>query len=276
VLLGAGLASFAAALTFGHGRGWTSPVILGGFALSAALLPSFVRHEARHPAPIVELSLFRNRVFVSAFGSLVLSFLALFAIAVLTPFYLEQVRGLSAAASGVRMLAYPLAIAVFAPLAGALSDKIGSRVLAPLGLLVAACALVLLGSVSATTPLLQLQAYLSLGGFGQALFQPANNSALLGAAPPERQGVAGGLLATGRVLGQSLSVAVAGAVFTSLGGAEAGRLLAAHPAGPVDPALTATFITSYGTALRLCAGFALLGALIALVRRGSRPQTASL
>jgi EmrB/QacA subfamily drug resistance transporter len=269
VLLGLGLASFTAALTFGHDLGWSSPLILGGFGASAVALPWLVRHEARHPAPVIELSLFRSRVFVSAFGSLILSFLALFAVAFLTPFYLEQVRGLSAAQSGARMLAYPLAIAMFAPLAGALSDKIGSRVLAPIGMLVAACALMLLGNVSATTPLLRVQAILALGGLGQALFQPANNSALLGAAPPDRQGLAGGLLATGRVLGQSLSVAVAGAIFAGLGGAEAGRLLAAHPAAR-DPSWIETFMESYRGALHACAAFALCGALIALARRAAK------
>jgi hypothetical protein len=103
----------------------------------------------------------------------------------------------------------------------------------------------------------------------QALFQPANNSALLGAAPPENQGVAGGLLATGRVLGQSLSIALAGAVFAGFGGADAGRALMESGArAEPDARVIETFLSGYRASLWVAAGCALLGALIAL--RGTR------
>jgi EmrB/QacA subfamily drug resistance transporter len=269
--IGVGLGSLTAALSFGHQLGWASAPILGGFAASALALVLFFRHEARHPAPLVDLSLFRDRMFRSAFISLVLSFLAMFGVAFLTPFYLENLRGLSAELSGRWMIAYPLAIALVAPLAGALSDKVGSRWLAPIGLGTAATSLLLLGSMGEATPLLQLAAYLLLGGLAQALFQPANNSALLGAAPRDRQGVAGGLLATGRVLGQSLSAALTGAVFAGFGGADAARRLAALSPSErlLDPGSTQTFLASYRAALWVCASVALLGAAVAWTRRRS-------
>jgi hypothetical protein len=110
-------------------------------------------------------------------------------------------------------------------------------------------------------------AFLALGGTAQALFQPANNSALLGAAPAAQQGVAGGLLATGRVLGQSVSIALAGAVFAAFGGADAGSALAAAgPDGPLDPVQVARFVAGYRAALWASAACALLGALLALGR----------
>jgi MFS family permease len=165
------------------------------------------------------------------------------------------------------MIAYPLMIALLAPFTGALSDRIGSRTLAPLGLCVSALTLVSLGSVGADTPLVWVAGCLALGGVSQALFQPANNSALLGSAPPDQQGVAGGLLATGRVLGQSLSIALSGAVFAGFGGADAGRaLMLSRPDAPLDPRLVATFLGGYRAALWVAAGCALLGALIALGR----------
>jgi MFS family permease len=158
-------------------------------------------------------------------------------------------------------------IALLAPFAGSLSDRIGSRTLAPVGLGLAALTLVLLGSVNEHTPLPWVAACLALGGVSQALFQPANNSTLLGAAPPEQRGVAGGLLATGRVLGQSLSIALAGAVFAGFGGAEAGRALtASEPHAPLDPGLVATFLAGYRAALWVAAGCALCGALMTLGR----------
>jgi EmrB/QacA subfamily drug resistance transporter len=278
VLLAVALASLTGALSFARDLGYTSPILLGALLLAAVALRWLVAHEAKHPAPIIDLSLFQSSAFRSALACLVLSFLALFAVAFLTPFYLEQLRGLSTEVSGLIMIAYPLMIALLAPFAGALSDRVGSRVLAPAGLGIASLALVLLGSIGKDTPLPWVAAALALGGVAQALFQPANNSALLGAAPPERQGVAGGLLATGRVLGQSLSIALSGAVFAGLGGADAGRTLAANAAAnAAAPHVVQTFLGSYRAALWVSAGCALLGMFLALGRsreaapRSSRP-----
>jgi EmrB/QacA subfamily drug resistance transporter len=267
VLLAVALASFTGALSFAHDLGYTSPVILGALLASGVSLRWLVTHERTNAAPIIRLDLFRSPLFRSALASLVLSFLALFGVAFLTPFYLEQLRGLSTEQSGQLMMAYPLMIALVAPFTGALSDRIGSRTLAPLGLCVSALALVLLGSVGAETPLGWVASCLALGGLSQALFQPANNSTLLGAAPADQQGVAGGLLATGRVLGQSLSIALSGAVFAGFGGADAGRALMASGAhAPLDPKLAATFLGGYRAALWVAAGCAVLGALISLGR----------
>jgi EmrB/QacA subfamily drug resistance transporter len=269
-LIAIALASFTGALSFAHDLGYGSPFIIGALLVSVAALRWLVVHEAKNAAPIIQLGLFRSAVFRSALASLVLSFLALFAVAFLTPFYLEQLRRLSTEQSGLLMIAYPLMIALLAPFTGALSDRIGSRTLAPVGLGVAALALVLLGNVGSTTSLVWVAGCLALGGIAQALFQPANNSALLGAAPPDQQGVAGGMLATGRVLGQSLSIALSGAVFAAFGGADAGRaLMTTAPHAPLEPRLVATFLAGYRAALWVSAGCALLGALIALRRSRS-------
>lgn len=267
-LLAVALASLTGALSFAHDLGYRSPLLVGAILLGVAALVVLVRHEGRAEAPIIDLGLLRNAAFRTALGSLVLSFLALFGVAFLTPFYLEQLRRLNSEQSGLMMLAYPLVIALVSPFTGALSDRIGSRLLAPLGLGLAAVALFLLGLIGASTPLPWVAACLSLGGLSQALFQPANNSALLGAAPRERQGLAGGLLATGRVLGQSLSIALAGAVFAGFGGARAGQALQASPG---DPALVRDFLLGYRSALWVSAGCALLGTLL-LIRHARRTR----
>ena len=267
-LLALALASLTGALSFAHELGYRSPILLGAVLLGAGALWALVAHERAAVAPIIDLRLLENRAFRSALSSLVLSFLALFGVAFLTPFYLEQLRQLSTEQSGLMMLAYPLVIAVVSPFTGALSDRIGSRLLAPLGLGLAAVALFLLGLIGEHTPLGWVAATLSLGGLSQALFQPANNSALLGAAPRDRQGLAGGLLATGRVLGQSLSIALAGAVFAGLGGASAGQALLETPG---DPALAQAFLRGYRGALWVSSLCALLGSLI-LVRHARRPR----
>ena len=260
-LLALSLGSLTGALSFAHDLGYRSPVLLAALLLGVGALVGLVRHERRAEAPIIDLRLLESPAFRAALGALVLSFLALFGVAFLTPFYLEQLRHLSTEQSGLMMLAYPLVIAVVSPFTGALSDRIGSRILAPLGLALAAVALLVLGLVGEHTPLPWVAATLSLGGLAQALFQPANNSALLGAAPRDQQGLAGGLLATGRVLGQSSSIALAGAVFAGFGGARAGQALQQTPG---DPALVRTFLQGYRGALWVSSACALLGALILL------------
>jgi hypothetical protein len=111
-------------------------------------------------------------------------------------------------------------------------------------------------------------------GFGQGLFQSPNNSALLGAAPDDRVGSASGVLATCRVVGQSLSVALAGAVFAGLGGSQAGRALT-H-ADPNDSAqllaLQRQFTFAFRATFLTCASVAAIGVLTSLVRgREVRP-----
>ncbi len=106
-------------------------------------------------------------------------------------------------------------------------------------------------------------------GFGQALFQSPNNSALMGAAPREQQGIASGFLATGRVVGQSVSVALAGAVFASWGGSAAGlALVQAHGGAPVGDvsALQQTFTQAFHVTFLVCAGIAAFGVFTSLVR----------
>ena len=270
-LLAVSLASLTGALSFAYDLGWGSELIWGGLLTSTLGFLLFGLHEARHTAPLIDPRLLQSRVFTLAWVSLVLSFLAAFGVAFLTPFYLQQLRGFSTEKAGLVMMAYPAAIAVCAPVAGRLSDRLGSRTLAPLGLFVVAGALALLGQSDAGTPLGRLTLNLALVGFGQALFQPANNSTLLAAAPADAQGLAGGLLATGRVLGQSLSVAVTGAVFAAFGGAEAGRALALRLPALAEPSLAATFVEGYRAALWVCAAIALAGALVSLSRGPLRP-----
>src|SRR6266542_392221 len=128
---------------------------------------------------------------------------------------------------------------------------------------------VLLTRLDATTPTWYLVASLVVVGLGQAMFQSPNSRAIMGAAPATEQGVASGMLATARVLGQSLSVALAGAVFTGLGGAAAGALLLAGR-GTLSPeragALAQTFVDALHAALFVCAAVAAIGVVTALAR----------
>jgi EmrB/QacA subfamily drug resistance transporter len=274
VFLGVGLASATAFLSVGQEAGWLSawPFVLAVLALTTMI--AFVVWERRHPHPVVDLALFRRRVFTSATVSLVLSFLALFAVGFMMPFYLEQLRHLSTEQSGLLLTPMPAAIAILAPIAGSLSDRYGTTWFCAGGLAIACIGLVLLARLDAVSSPLHVAACLAVTGAGQGLFQSPNNSALLGAAPRERQGVASGMLATARVVGQSLSVAVAGAVFTALGGAAAASAIASRAisgaALAADPDAQ-QFVKSFRATFYVCAAISALGIASSLVRGRHRP-----
>src|SRR5437868_1257132 len=144
--------------------------------------------EKRVPDPIINLSLLDNRVFLSATLSLLLSFLALFAVSFMLPFYLEELRGFSTAEAGLLLTPLPLTIAVIAPFSGALADRIGTRWLAAGGLTIACFGLILISQLNAHSPVWDIVWRLVVTGAGQATFQSPNNSALMGAAPRAQQG----------------------------------------------------------------------------------------
>jgi MFS family permease len=235
---------------------------------AVVMLTGMVPYERRHPQPTLDLRLFRSRLFAAASASLTLSFLALFAVSFMLPFYFERLRGFDAETSGLLLTPLPLMIAIFAPMSGALADRVGTRWLSSLGMTISCTGLVLLSQIGTESSMADIVWRLMVIGFGQALFQSPNNSALMGAVPPDRVGIASGVLGTGRVVGQSLSVALAGAVFTGTGGAEAAHAL--HRLGTSDPArliaLQEQFIRAFRATLLTCALVAAIGVFTSLIR----------
>src|SRR5207248_5773479 len=228
ILLALGLVAITLGLSFGQEWGWNSPLLIGCLATGFIALILLYIVEKRVADPIINLSLLHNRVFLSATLSLVLSFLALFAVSFMLPFYLEELRGFTTVQAGLLLTPLPLTIAVIAPFSGTLADRFGTRWLAAGGLTIACFGLVLISQLNAHTPVWDIVWRLVVTGAGQAMFQSPNNSALMGAAPRNQQGTASGFLATGRVVGQSISVALAGAIFAAFGGATAGLILSSN------------------------------------------------
>ena len=269
VLFAIGLASMILGFSFGEEWGWTSPGIISSLVVGVVALVAAVLVERRVADPILKLSLLKNRVFASANMSFLFAMLALFAPGFLLPFYFEELRGFPAVQAGLLLTPLSLALAVMAPLSGSLADRFGSRLLAPLGLTIACFGLVLLSQLNAHSSLWDIIWRLVVIGIGQGLFQSPNTRAVMGAAPPDEQGIASGLFSTSRVIGQALSVALAGTIFTSFGAAAAGVLLSSQgqslsTSGVSD--LQNTFLAGFHAAFIVCAAFAAIGIFTSLVR----------
>ena len=211
-----GLLALLVALNRGHSWGWTSPQVIALALCSAALLVAFVRREKRIPHPMLDLRLFSRRAFSSATLSAILNYVCVYGIVFLVPFYLIQGRGLKTGQAGVLLTAQPLAMMISAPISGTLSDRIGVRIPSMAGMAVLACGLFLLSRVGDDTPYAHITMALVVCGLGTGTFIAPNSSGLMGAAPPEKQGIAAGVLATARNAGMVLGVGLSGAILTTI------------------------------------------------------------
>jgi EmrB/QacA subfamily drug resistance transporter len=255
----AGLVTLLLGLNQGDSWGWLSPLTLGLIISSILLLILFVYIEKRIPAPMLDLSLFRQRVFNMAAISPILNYICVYSILFLIPFYLIQGRSLSAAQAGLILTAQPLVMALMAPMAGTLSDHIGSQMPTTLGMLILGGGLFLLSRLTATSPFIHVIVGLAVSGLGTGLFVAPNNSALMGAAPMKRQGIASGVLALARNVGMVLGIGLAGAIFTSF---------LSHG----DPNLPSVLVPAVHAGLVFACGVALLAALISYARGDDRPK----
>jgi EmrB/QacA subfamily drug resistance transporter len=271
-LFGLGLASLSLGLSFASEWGWTSPALVVTLAAAVVSLGAAVFVERRRVDPVVDLDQLASLRLGLPLASFLFSILALFSVAFLLPFYLEEMRGLTPLAAGLLLTPYSLGLASMSPISGKLADLGHARWLGPLGLGLAAAGLGLLALTGVRTPLLQIALWSAVSGIGQGLFLSPNTRAVMSAVPAERSGTASGLIATTRVVGQALSVAIAGAVFIGLGGAAAGAALAAGgtSGATADPALDNTFLVALRAALLVCGSLAATGAVISLAGAGRR------
>ncbi|HEY3843241.1 MAG TPA: MFS transporter [Acidimicrobiales bacterium] len=213
------------AISFGATQGWGSPFILGLFAAAVVLGAYFVHHARRDSDPMLDLTLFRNRRFSAGIASGMGSYLVMFGVLLLIPFYLERGLGFGPARAGLELMAMPLALGVVAPVAGRVADRFGARHLTVGGMALTGSALLVLGLIRPGT--VGLLCLLAVIGAGLGLFTSPNNAAIMGAAPERQAGMASGVLNMTRGMGTALGLALTGLVFSVSGGARAGT---GHPA----------------------------------------------
>ena len=263
-LLGAFLCCLIVPLTFSSEWGWRAPLIWVLLGLAPVALAAFVRVEGRAQAPLVQLDLLRrNRLFAMANLAALLNYGALFAISVLTAVQLQLVLGHPARITGWIMLGQPLMQACLSPLAGRMSDRIGSRTLATAGMAIVATGMVWLALIGRGAGVAQVVAALAVVGLGMAAFSAPNTSAIMGSVQKQQLSVASAFLGTMRVTGQSLSVGVLGSIAASRLGPGGWEMLL-HQAGA--NAAADAYAWGYRAAMLTGAGLALLGAWASLTR----------
>lgn len=218
VLASAGLFGIVWALINGNSEGWTSPLILAAFAVGAAFLAAFAWWELRAPSPMLPMRFFASRTFSFANLSALLMSFGMFGAIFLLAQFLQFVRGYSPLEAGAAILPWTLAPMFVAPVAGALSDRIGGGLLMGTGLALQAIGLAWLGLVSSTTvEYSQLIVPFIISGVGMGLFFAPMANVTLSAVQPYEEGQASGASNAIRELGGVFGVAVLAAVFARQG-----------------------------------------------------------
>jgi EmrB/QacA subfamily drug resistance transporter len=253
-LASAGLLGIVWGLVRANSIGWSSPEILGALVAGALLTAAFVAWELRAPSPMLPMRLFRNRTFAFAnVASLLFSFGMFGSVFLLAQFF-QTVQHFSPLASGLRILPWTAMPMVVAPIAGALSDRIGGQKLMGTGLALQAVGLTWIAAISTpTTPYIDIVAPFAISGIGMGLFFAPVSNVVLSAVRPEEQGQASGANNAIRELGGVLGVAVLAAVFSHYGGYGSGR----------------SFTNGMDPAVYIGAAFVLIGSVAAFMIRKS-------
>ena len=218
-LASAGLLGLVWGLIHGNGDGWTSPQIVASLTVGAALTAAFVAWELRARAPMLPMRFFRDRAFAAANGASLFMYFGMFGSIFLLTQFLQTVQGHSPLGAGLRVLPWTAMPMVVAPIAGALSDRIGGRPLMAVGLSLQAIGLGWLAAVSTpTVPYSELVVPFILSGTGMAMFFAPVANVVLSAVRPEEEGQASGANNAIREVGGVFGVAVLASVFASYGG----------------------------------------------------------
>jgi EmrB/QacA subfamily drug resistance transporter len=251
-LLTSGLGLFA--LTFGlieaDTYGWTAVRIVGAFVLAAVALVSFVFLERRQRRPMIDLGLFRSATFTGANLVVLLVALAMFGVFFFVSLYMQNVLGYSAVRAGAAFLPMTLLIIAIAPVAGRLSDRIGSRWLLGFGMTVLAAQLYYFSTLGIHQSYWSLVPGMLLGGIGMATVMSPATAAAMSGVPVDKAGVGSAIVNSSRQVGGSIGIALMGAIV-------------AHQAHGLST--PQAFMNGFSAALRVAAGIALAGAVAALV-----------
>jgi EmrB/QacA subfamily drug resistance transporter len=215
ITLSAGLAFLLLFFNLGGKTSFSEPEVVAFGTVAMILLAVFIIVERKAAQPILDLKLFRNRLFAAGNISLLIMFLALSANTLLMPFYLIDGLEYDASQAGLLFASVSVSALVVGPISGWLSDKIGYRLLCTAGITLMAGGIFWLSRLGINANVTDILPRLVLIGVGSGLFSSPNNSSIMGSVPWDKLSTGSALIATVRQVGMSSGIAIAGAIFTS-------------------------------------------------------------
>jgi EmrB/QacA subfamily drug resistance transporter len=261
-----GLTGLVLGVSRGGLSGWNDPIVIAGLAAAVVLLPTWVAIERRSRAPMLDLDIFRSRLFAAASGAAFINGLARFALMFLFVFYFQGAQGDSPIDAGIKLIPLALGMLVASPIAGIYADRDGSREFAVTGMIVSAAGLAAMTTLEVHTPYWQSALWLAMVGVGSGMFNSPNTAAMMGVVPAHRRGVAAGARTLLQNTGAVLSIAFVLAIITSAVPKATLFAVFSGLAKGLSAQKLAPFIANMHTALWVLAAVSFIGMFVCLLR----------
>jgi EmrB/QacA subfamily drug resistance transporter len=261
-----GLTGLVYGISKGGISGWNNTAVIASLIVAAVLLPGFVLIESRVKSPMLDLSIFKNRLFSAASAAAFTNGLARFALMFVFVFYFQGVQGDSPILAGLKLAPLALGMLIASPLAGIWADRRGSRGMAVAGMLVQAVGLALMTTLQRDTGYVAPGLYMLIVGVGSGMFNSPNTAAMMGTVPAHRRGIAAGARVLVQNTGAVISIAFVLAVVTSSVPTSVLLRVFSGLANHVSDAQLVPFMSNMHTALWCLAGISVLGAVISAAR----------
>lgn len=249
------------AINFGQNIGYANPIIIGAFVLSIISLVIFIRVERKIKNPMLDISIFDNKLFSVSIFCTVTSYVSVGAVSIIMPFYFQDALKLSPGMAGLMMTVSPVILAVVSPLSGYLSDKIGSDKVSFVGLSMLSLTTFLLVILNYNTALALVVILVGLTSVGNGMFQSPNTSLIMSSVDKTKLGVAGSVNALGRNIGMTAGIALSTSLLYSIMSSKIGYHVSGFIEGRADVFIYAMRIVFIGIGA-IC----LIGAIATLSR----------
>jgi EmrB/QacA subfamily drug resistance transporter len=263
-----GLTGLVLGVSRGGISGWDDPVVIVGLAAGVVLLPLFVLIERHGRAPMLDLSIFRNRMFSAATGAAFINGLSRFSLLFVFVFYFQGVKGDDPVLAGLKLAPMAIGMLVASPIAGIWADRHGSRTLAAAGMLVSAVGLAAMTTLDVNSSYPLTAIWLTLVGVGSGMFNSPNTAAMMGTVPKRRRGIAAGARMMLQNTGAVLSIAFVLAVVTAAVPKDVLLKIFSGLASGLSDYTLQPFIHNMHTALWILALTSLVGAAVSMMRPG--------
>jgi EmrB/QacA subfamily drug resistance transporter len=267
----AGLTGLVYGLSRGGISGWNDPLVIWSLVAAVVLLPAFVVIEKRAAAPMLDLTIFENRMFAAATAAAFINGLSRFALLFVFVFYFQGVMGDDPITAGIKLTPMAIGMLVSSPLAGIWADRHGSRMLAASGMLVSAVALAGMTTLGESSPYWESTLWLGLVGIGSGMFNSPNTAAMMATVPAQRRGIASGARTMLQNTGAVISIAFVLAIVTAAVPKTVLFKIFSGLASGLSSAQLAPFIHNMHTALWVLSITSLIGAGVSLLRPRHEP-----
>ena len=258
-------------ITLGQQYSYTNIYIVLALLISIVLFGLFVKFEMKHDHPLVDVNIFKNKLFTVSIICGFTSFVAISGTNIILPFYLQDAMKLSPGVTGILMTVSPIVLGILAPISGYLSDKFESEKITFVGLLIMTIGLLLMSTFKVDSPIWVVVLFLAITSAGSAMFQSPNNSLVMSTVGKDKLGIAGSINSLIRNLGMVTGIALSTTLLYSQMSSKIGYKVLGYVDGRAD-----IFIYGMKTVYIVVAIICLVGTTLTLMRLINKSKTETL